>query len=97
MHYLAGRKVEGIFPANPTFEREKDYAFSKAYVDLVKLVIYMRSDAHMRWQGLESLDHLTIGFVRGWSYGKKWETRSLSDFGSTCPGLNLTDAANHFT
>lgn len=77
MHYLAGRKVEGIFPANHTLEREKDYAFSKTYVDQVKLVIYMRSDANMIWQGLESLDHLIIGFVRGWSYGKKWEARNL--------------------
>jgi ABC-type amino acid transport substrate-binding protein len=40
MHYLAARKVDGIFPANHTMEREMNYAFSKAYVDQVKLVIY---------------------------------------------------------
>jgi polar amino acid transport system substrate-binding protein len=77
MHYLAAKKVEGIFPANHTLEREKSYAFSKAYVDQVKLVIYVRTDARINWQGLESLDHLTIGFVRGWAYGKKWEAMDL--------------------
>ncbi len=77
MHYLAERKVEGIFPANHTVEREKDFAFSKAYVDQVQLVIYMREDSRISWQGLESLDHQTIGFVRGWSYGKKWEAMNL--------------------
>ena len=74
MHYLAGKKVEGIFPANHTLEREREYAFSKAYVDQVKMVIYAGADSEMTWQGLESLNGLTIGFVRGWSYGKKWET-----------------------
>jgi polar amino acid transport system substrate-binding protein len=77
MHYISGGKVDGIFPANHTAEREKEYAFSKAYVDLVKLVIYMNADAHMVWQGLESLNHLSIGFVRGWAYGKKWEAMDL--------------------
>jgi len=77
MHYLAGRKVEGIFPANHSVERGKNYAFSRAIVDQVKMVIYMRSDSRLIWQGLESLNRLSIGFVRGWAYGKKWESMDL--------------------
>lgn len=77
MHYLAAFKVDGVFPANHTMEREMNYAFSKAYVDQVKLVIYMRTDARLNWQGLQSLDNLAIGFVRGWAYGKKWEAMDL--------------------
>ncbi|MBU1568090.1 MAG: transporter substrate-binding domain-containing protein [Proteobacteria bacterium] len=77
MHYLAARKVEGIFPANHSVEREKEYAFSKAYVDQVKMVMYVRADSQLTWQGLESLNRLPIGFVRGWSYGKKWEASDL--------------------
>ncbi len=74
MHYLAGRKVEGIFPANHSVEREKNFAFSRSFVDQVKMVIYMRADSRLVWQGLESLNRLSIGAVRGWSYGKKWES-----------------------
>ncbi|MDK9705933.1 MAG: transporter substrate-binding domain-containing protein [Desulforhopalus sp.] len=73
MHYLAGHKVDGIFPANHTLEREKAYAFSKNYVDEIKMVIYTRADSTIVWRGLESLDGLQVGFVRGWSYGKNWE------------------------
>ncbi len=77
MHYLAGRKVEGIFPANHSVERGKTYAFSKAIVDQVKMVIYTRTDSRLIWQGLESLNRLSIGCVRGWSFGKKWERMDL--------------------
>ncbi len=77
MHYLAGRKVEGIFPANHSVERGKNFAFSRSFVDQVKMVIYMRADSRMIWQGLESLNRLSIGCVRGWSYGKKWESMDL--------------------
>jgi polar amino acid transport system substrate-binding protein len=73
MHYLVVGKVDGIFPANQTVEREKEYVFSSEYVDQIRTVIYMRADADMVWRGLGSLNGLSIGFVRGWSYGKNWE------------------------
>jgi len=73
MHYLSGKKVDGIFPANHTLLREKEYAFSKHYVDEIKMVIYTPADSKIVWQGLQSLNGLQVGFVRGWSYGKSWE------------------------
>jgi len=33
----------------------------------------MKEDTAFAWRGLESLAGLSIGFVRGWSYGKVWE------------------------
>lgn len=73
MHYLSRKKVDGIFPANHTLEREKEHAFSRNYVDEIKMVIYTPADSKIVWQGLQSLNDLQVGFVRGWSYGKSWE------------------------
>jgi polar amino acid transport system substrate-binding protein len=73
MHYIDTTKVDGIFPANFTEERMKKYAFSKHYVHQVQMVIYLRRDAELAWQGLESLADRAVGYVRGWSYGRKWE------------------------
>lgn len=72
-HYLANGKVDFIFPANKTVEREREYAFSTEYVDQIETVVYMQKDVNFTWWGLESLEGLTIGYVRGWSYGKLWE------------------------
>ncbi|OGR15955.1 MAG: hypothetical protein A2X81_14960 [Desulfobacterales bacterium GWB2_56_26] len=73
-HYLANGKVDFVFPANKTVEREKkDYVFSEEYVDQIETVIYMQRDENFAWRGLDSLDGLSIGFVRGWAYGKHWE------------------------
>jgi len=73
MHYLASGRVAAIFPANQTVEREQNYLFSNEYVDQIRTVIYMRADADLVWRGLASLNGASIGFVRGWSYGKNWE------------------------
>lgn len=73
MHYLNTARADGIFPANFTEERTKKYAFSKDYVHQVQMVIYLRRDAELSWQGLESLAGRAVGYVRGWSYGRKWE------------------------
>ena len=72
-HYLASGKVDFVFPANKTVEREKEYVFSEEYVDQIETVIYMQRDTALCLAGLDSLNGLSIGFVRGWSYGKHWE------------------------
>lgn len=73
MHYLTTAKADGIFPANLTEERAKSYAFSKYYVHQVQMVIYLRKGSELAWRGLESLAGQAVGYVRGWSYGRKWE------------------------
>lgn len=73
IHYLANGKVDLVFPANKTFEREPEYVFSQEFVDQIETVVYMPRDEHFVWEGIESLEGLSIGFVRGWAYGKRWE------------------------
>lgn len=83
IHYLDNDKVDFVFPANKTAEREKKYVFSREYVDRIETVVYMQTAADFIWRGLESLDGLSIGFVRGWSYGKLWEGSSRINKEST--------------
>lgn len=77
MHYLNNGKVDAIFPANKTDKREALFTFSKEYVDRTRLVVYVPVKSNIEWQGLESLNGLNVGAVRGWAYGKKWEDNTL--------------------
>ncbi len=77
MHYLESGKVEAIFPANRTKKRELHYSFSKEYVDRTKMVVYVPENSKIEWAGLDSLNGLSVGAVRGWAYGKKWENNKL--------------------
>ena len=72
-HYLNTGKVDAIFPANRTMEREKSYLFSRGVVDEMRMVIYIPFASTLEWNGLESVNGLRIAAVRGWAYGEKWE------------------------
>jgi len=72
VHYLNTGKVDAIFPANRTQEREKTYQFSQGVVDEMRMVVYIPFDSTLNWNGLESLNGLRVAAVRGWSYGEKW-------------------------
>ena len=74
MHYLTNGKVDAIFPANRTEEREADFIFSQGYVDHTQITLYVPADSQMVWQGPRSLDGARVGAVRGWAYGKAWES-----------------------
>lgn len=73
LHYLDNDKVEAIFPANRTERREQTYEFSSRFVDRTKMVVYVPVDSSIRWQSLNSLNGLSVGVIRAWAYGKKWE------------------------
>ncbi|SLM30320.1 ABC-type amino acid transport/signal transduction systems, periplasmic component/domain [Desulfamplus magnetovallimortis] len=62
-----------IFPMIKNPEREKTFSFSKESVDQVNFLIYVPLDSTIEWQGLDSLNGLTIGKIRGWNFGKKWD------------------------
>lgn len=62
-----------IFPMIKTPEREKIFLFSKQSVDEANFLVYVPLDSPIKWQGLESLNGLTIGTMRGWNLGKKWD------------------------
>ena len=76
IYYLANGKVDFIFPANKTVEREKEYVFSHEFVDQINTVVYMKKGVDFNYKDIGSLAGLSIGFVRGWSYGKLWEGTS---------------------
>ncbi len=73
LHYLESDRVDAVFPANRTAEREKTYLFSNGYVDSTRMVAYVPVDSELQWRGLDSLDGMRVGAVRAWAYGKKWE------------------------
>jgi polar amino acid transport system substrate-binding protein len=73
MHYLKIAKVDAIFPANRTESREKLFHFSHEYVDRTRMVVYVPAGSTIEWHDLESLKDLSVGVVRGWAYGKKWD------------------------
>ncbi len=74
MHYLTNNKIDAIFPANRTEKREVDYIFSRGYVDHTQIAIYVPADSSLVWQGPGSLSGARVGAVRGWAYGKEWES-----------------------
>lgn len=74
MHYLTNGKVDAIFPANRTEEREANFIFSRGYVDRTQIAVYVPVDSPITWQGTSSLDGARVGAVRGWAYGKAWES-----------------------
>ncbi|MEE4243712.1 MAG: transporter substrate-binding domain-containing protein [Desulfopila sp.] len=73
IHYLESGKVDAVFPANRTEKREKIFDFSKGYVDSTRMVAYVPAGKELQWRGLDSLNGMRVGAVRGWAYGKKWE------------------------
>jgi polar amino acid transport system substrate-binding protein len=94
MHYLNNGKVDAIFPANRTEEREEKYIFSEGYVERTRIAIYVPADSSLVWQGPSSLGNSRVGAVRGWSYGKAWEnskhiTKELVD--SIAQSFSLLD------
>ena len=72
VHYLNTGKVDAIFPANRTTEREKEILFSQGIVDEMRMVVYVPVDSPVNWGGLESLNGLRVAAVRGWAYGEAW-------------------------
>jgi ABC-type amino acid transport substrate-binding protein len=74
LHYLNSGRVDAIFPANRTVDREKRYVFSEGYVDSTRMVAYVPVDTELQWHNLDSLDGMRVGVVHGWAYGKIWES-----------------------
>jgi len=74
IHYLKSDRVDAVFPANRTEERERNFSYSKEYVDSINMVVYATADSKIVCSGLDSLNGLNVGAVRGWAYGKKWES-----------------------
>jgi len=74
MALLDEGRVDAIFPAVKTTEREARYGFSEEFAyPPNEFVAYGSVDRPLAWKGLESLDGLRVGIMRGFSFGPRWE------------------------
>lgn len=72
--YVQHHKTDLIFPALRNSKREKEFYFSKLPTDEQNLVIYLKKDSLLEFDGLESLDGLMIGTVKDWSFGEDFDS-----------------------
>lgn len=73
LHHLKTGKVQLIFPAVKTKEREKEFYYSRESVDQTNILIYIKTENSHLLNNFKWLAGKRIATVRGWSYGKKWE------------------------
>lgn len=83
-----------IFPTNRSKEREEIFYFSKESVDQVNFLVYVSMDSTIQWEGLDSLNGLTIGQMNGWALGKKWSEQNKikkDDVNTIIQGFKMLD------
>jgi len=83
-----------IFPISKSPAREEAFYFSKESVDQVNFLVYVPSDSTIQWQGIDSLNGLTIGQMRGWTLGKKWSENNQikkDDVNKIIQGFKMLD------
>ncbi len=77
MKMVKSGKIDILFPTGKNKEREKVFYYSQEPVNQANFIVYIRKDSPIRWNGLESLNGLCIGEMRGWNYGEKWKACNL--------------------
>lgn len=83
-----------IFPISKSAAREEVFYFSKESVDQVNFLVYVPFDSTIQWQGIDSLNGLTIGQMRGWTLGKKWSENNQikkDDVSKIIQGFKMLD------
>lgn len=65
--------VDILFPTGFSESRAEYFHYSVNPINEASFLIYTRADIEIEWQGLESLEGLIIGSMRGWNYGPEWE------------------------
>lgn len=64
--------VDVLFPTGLNEQRQKIFNYSSESINSARFVVYVQADNAIEWDGLESLQGLTIGVKRGFNYGDKW-------------------------
>jgi len=77
MDYVKNGNVDILFPAGKNAERQKIFYYSNESVNDTNFLVYVRHDSQIEWNGLDSLNGLTIGVMKGWNYGDDWNAHSL--------------------
>lgn len=73
LHYVETGRVDVLFPAMKTAEREVKFIFSKEPVIHSAFVVYVPASVEFTWEGLQSLNGMRIVGVKGWAFGRQWE------------------------
>ncbi len=66
--------VDILFPTGKNSNRQQIFHYSEQPVNHTNFLIYVRKDYPINWNGLDSLNGLTIGMKRGFNYGDTWES-----------------------
>ncbi|MDC0255517.1 transporter substrate-binding domain-containing protein [Bacteriovoracales bacterium] len=67
-------KVDGLFPTTKTVARSKFFYFSKNATNSYSTCFYTKAKTQFKFLGLSSLKGKTVGVIRGFSYGNKFDT-----------------------
>lgn len=72
--------IDALFPTGKNQERETYFAFSNKPVTQVKFLVYFNQSQQIDWEGLESLQGLKLGAMRGYNYGNEWNEAGLKTY-----------------
>lgn len=73
--------VDLLYPTGMNTERLAYFSYSEAPVNDAAFLVYVNQDTEIEWQGLASLEGMTIGMVRGYNFGDEWsEQEGISKY-----------------
>ncbi|WP_028865475.1 substrate-binding periplasmic protein [Psychromonas aquimarina] len=73
---VKNNKADIVFPTGKNSKRLKIFTYSLESVNHADYIVYVRADDPIQWRGLQSLNGLTIGVKKGFSYGNAWRQAS---------------------
>ncbi|WP_299787289.1 ABC transporter substrate-binding protein [uncultured Shewanella sp.] len=76
LNALQQGKVDILFPAGKNIERLKVFDYSEQPISKINFALYVNADNAIEWQGLKTLESLTVGVKRGFNYGDEWHSSS---------------------
>lgn len=65
-------RVDLLYPAGMNTERLAYFSYSRSPINDAAFRVYINPETEIDWQGLSSLDGMTIGMVRGYNFGDAW-------------------------
>ncbi|MBU2710404.1 substrate-binding periplasmic protein [Zooshikella harenae] len=75
MSLVRRNEIDVVFPAAVTEKRSQFLMFSEYPVNTVHYVIYINKKSQGSWQNLAEMIGLRIGVMRGWDYGRYWNSQ----------------------
>ncbi len=95
MAYLEKGKADILFPTGKNSQRLQRFDYSRESINPVRFVVFVPVDSPIELRGLDTLNGLTIGVKRGFSYGDDWEKAVLIkkvDVGTILQGFKMLNA-----